>query len=211
MTRTSVLIPVLLSLGAHVSQAQIIDSPRGSGQPLAFVSLSAAWTGFGGGLCSEERGACWDMGSGLQWRGSIEMPMGRGASIGVAATTARLPITYQNIDADVNLTQVMANLHIGGGSGFYQVIDASAGVSMFSNFTATNGTALGPGGSTSNFNFNVGYGFAYAMSPRFEISLVQEYGLIIGDRIAGSTNNTTTQQTTRIGVRVGLGEKRRGL
>jgi hypothetical protein len=209
VTRTSVFVLGFLLLGAHAGQAQIIDSQRGTGQPRAFVSLSAAWTGFGGGLCNEDQGACWDMGSGLQWRGSLEMPMGRGASIGVAATAARLPITYQNVDADVNLTQFMANLHIGGGSGFYQVIDASAGVSMFSNFTATDGTALGTGKTTSDFNFNVGYGFAYALNPRFEISLVQEYGLIIGDRIAGSTNNTTTQQTTRIGVRVGLGEKRR--
>jgi hypothetical protein len=209
VTRTSVFALGLVLLGAHAGQAQIIDSQRGTGQPRAFVSLSAAWTGFGGGLCNEDQGACWDMGSGLQWRGSLEMPMGRGASIGVAATAARLPITYQNVDADVNLTQFMANLHIGGGSGFYQVIDASAGVSMFSNFTATDGTALGTGKATSDFNFNVGYGFAYALNPRFEISLVQEYGLIIGDRIAGSTNNTTTQQTTRIGVRVGLGEKRR--
>jgi hypothetical protein len=209
VTRIAVFALGLSLLGADVVRAQIIDSQRGTGQPLAFASLSAAWTGFGGGLCNEEHQACWDMGSGLQWRGSLEMPMGRGASIGVAGTLARLPITYQNIDADVNLTQVMANLHIGGGSGFYQVIDASAGISMFSNFRSTAGAPLGPGKTTSDFHFNVGYGFAYAWSPRFEISLMQEYGLIIGDRIAGSTNNTTSQQTTRVGVRVGLGEKQR--
>jgi hypothetical protein len=217
VTRTLVFVVGLSLASAEVASAQIIQGGIGGGDPIAWTSLSIGWMNHGA-LCDAESAACWSFGSAPQWRATLDVPMGRGASIGAAATTARVPLIYQgsalapnsctSCDADANVTQYLGHVHIGGGSSFYQVIDVSAGMTVFSNFRSTSGTRLG-GKAVSDFSFAVGYGFGYSVSPRTQIMLVQEYGLVIGKRQSGTTNNTAQQTTTRFGVRFGLGEGRR--
>ena len=216
MNRSSWAAVVLgLSLSAGVAPAQIIQD-RGirSADPRAWTSLSVGWMSQGS-LCDSDSNACWNFGSAPQFRGTLDMAMGRGASLGVAATTAKVPLVYNggigtngcaSCDADANVSQYLATLHIGGGAGFHQVIDASVGMTVFSNFRSTSGSRLG-GKAVSDFGFSVGYGFGYATSDRIQIMIVQDYGLIIHKRQPGTTNNTAEQRTTRIGVRVGLGNK----
>jgi hypothetical protein len=208
------LVVVGLWLGsATLAQAQIIQGPgiRTRG-PLAWTSLGIGWMQLGG-LVDGESNATWDFGSAPQWRASLEFPLGRGASIGGMATTARVPLIYSgglganscvSCDADANVSQFMATLHIGGGSGFHQVIDVSAGTTVFSNFRSTGGTKLG-GKAVTDWTFGIGYGFGYSLSDRMSIMIVQDYGLIIHKRQSGSTNNTAQQSTLRIGARYGLG------
>lgn len=214
----SLLAACGLALGVSATaQAQIIDSRRISTDPLAWTSLSVGWLQHGG-LCDPDSSSCWDFGSAPQWRASLEMPLGRGASLGVSGTTARVPLTYSGgilsgcarCDADANVSQVFGTLHIGGGSGFHQVIDLNAGMTLFSNFRTTDGTKLDPDKTRSAFTFSLGYGFGYSLSPRFAIMVLQDYALVIHKRVSGDPNNTAQQSTLRFGARYGMGSRSRG-
>ena len=209
-----------MSLVTNAAHAQIIDSGRGigGGEPIAFTSLSVGWFQHGG-LFDPDSESDWEFGGAPQFRVTLEAPMGRGAAIGVTGTTARIPLTYRGgllngcsqCDADANVSQVMATLHLGGsGRGFQQVVDASAGMTLFSNFRTTDGQRLDPDKSTTAFNFVIGYGFGFGVTDRLKVMLVQDYGILIHKRVPGSSTNTANQSTTRIGMRYGLGSKRRG-
>lgn len=211
--RRSSFVVALLLVVAQGARAQILEPRgRGIGNPVAWTSLSVGWSRIGG-LCDSGSSACWDFGSAPQWRGTLEFPVGSGATVGAAATTARTPLIYNgggvggcvNCDADANVSQYLGLLRIGGGAGFHQVIDVSAGMTVFTNFRDTDGRRLGPGKAVSNYSFAVGYGFGYSMSPRTQIMLLQDYALIIGKRVAGASNNSAQQSTLRVGVRFGLG------
>ena len=214
MSRRLLTIALLVA-AAHPAGAQIIDaggSGRRFGQPNSWVSLGIGWLNQGG-LCDPDSDSCWNFGSALQWRASLEYPIGRGATIGVAATTARVPMIYQaqvaclsGCDADANVSQYMAQLHLGGGTGIQQAIDISAGMTSFTNFRdAGSGTRLAPTKAVSNFSFAVSYGLALPVRPNFHVTLNQDYGQIIGKRMSGQSRNTAEQNVTRLGVRVGLG------
>ena len=217
MKRTVFVLSGLLLFAGAAANAQIIDSRRVSTEPLAFTSLSVGWLQHGG-LCDPDSNSCWDFGSAPQFRASLEMALGRGASFGVAGTTARVPLTYvggllsgcTQCDADANVSQLLGTFHIGGGTGFHQVIDLSAGVTLFSNFRTTDGTRLDPAKTRSAFSFGLGYGFGYSLSPRFSIMVLQDYGLVIHKRVSGDPNNTAQQSALRIGARYGMGSRRRG-
>lgn len=219
MSGRTLLVALALSMaGAVAVDAQIIDSRRaGTGEPIAWTSLSVGWFEHGG-LCDPDSNSCWGFGGAPQFRASLDMPMGRGATVGIAGTTARVPLLYDGgalsgctrCDADANVSQIFANLNLAGGSGLHQVIDLNAGVSLFSNFRRTTGEKLEPSKIVTAFNFNIGYGFGYSFSPRFQIMLVQDWGLVIHKRMAGQTSNTANQRTTRVGMRYGLGSRRRG-
>ena len=170
------------------------------------------------GFCDRDTGDCWNFGSGPQWRASLEFPLGYGGgtTYGIVGTMSKTPLVYQgtglssssclNCDADANVSQILGTLRMGGSSGFHQVIDLDAGVTLFSNFRETNtGTKLGTGKTTSNFTFAVAYGFGYGFSPRAQIFFTQEYALQILPREAGNPNNYAQQTTLRIGGRYGLG------
>jgi opacity protein-like surface antigen len=205
----------LLVAATQSAGAQIIDaggSGRRFGQPNSWVSLGIGWLNQGG-LCDPGSDSCWDFGSALQWRASLEYPIGRAATIGVAATTARMPMIYQDqltclsgCDADANISQYMAQLHLGGGTGIQQAIDIAAGMTSFTNFReAASGTRLAPTKAVSNFSFAVSYGLALPVRPNFHVTLNQDYGQIVGKRMSGQSRNTAEQSVTRLGVRVGLG------
>ena len=210
------LLYVALLVGtAQSATAQIIDaggSGRRFGQPNAWASLGIGWLQQGG-LCDPGSSSCWNFGNALQWRGTLEYPMGRGATIGVAATTARVPMIYSaqsacgsGCDADANVSQYLGQLHLGGGTGIQQAIDITAGMTVFTNFRAADtGARLEPAKAVSNFSFSVAYGFAFPIKQNFQVTLTQEYGQIIGKRVSGQSSNTAQQNITRIGARVGLG------
>ncbi|MGH7676935.1 MAG: hypothetical protein ACRENU_00630 [Gemmatimonadaceae bacterium] len=219
MTR-SLFFALALSLAStEAARAQILEGPGRGGfsrEPIAWTSLSIGWLGHGG-LCDQETNACWDFGSAPQWRGTLEFPVGRGATIGAAASIARVPLVYNGgilgnscsgCDADANVAQYFGNFRIGGGTGLHQIIDVNAGVTVFSNFRSTNGTRLG-GKALTDLSFLLGYGFGYSLNPRTQIMLVQDFGLVIHQRQTGNSERTAQQQATRIGIRVGLGEGRR--
>jgi hypothetical protein len=155
----------------------------------------------------------WDFGSIVQLRGSFERDFQRGAALGVAATYARAPLTYDGpdctfCDADVSMWQALALLRLGAGGSvrFHQVIEFAAGVTAFSNFQARRGGRLAPR-TVVDPTLSIGYGFAYALAPNTQFTLVQEVGLMLhrrGTRPAGDESNTPSTYATRIGLRFGL-------
>lgn len=211
------LIVTLFLAGAGEARAQIIEGPSGGvprriGQPNAWASLGIGWLNQGG-LCDPDSSSCWDFGNAVQWRGTLEFPIARGATIGAAATTARVPMIYSSqlvcssgCDADANVSQYLAQLHLGGGSGIQQAIDVAAGMTFFTNFReADTGNRLAPNKAVSNFSFAVAYGLSLALRQNFFVTLTQEYGQIIGKRMPGRNSNSAQQNVTRLGGRVGLG------
>ena len=214
MVRRLLTIALLLA-AADTARAQIIDaggSGRRFGQPNAWASLGIGWLQQGG-LCDPGSDTCWNFGNAMQWRGSLEYPIGRGATIGGAATTSRVPLVYRGnvvcvsgCDADANVAQYLGLLHLGGGTGIQQAIDFTAGATVFTNFRAKDtGVRLEPAKAVTNFSFSVSYGLALPIKPNFHVTLSQEYGQIIGKRVSGQSSNTAEQSITRIGARVGLG------
>lgn len=214
MNRAIVVLAVLLCTAVPAS-AQIIR-PVLRTRPIAWTSLSVGWFQQST-ICDPDSDACWNFGGAPQFRGTLEMPVGNTASVGVAATTSRAPLTYAGpvlgpgtcgtCDATANVTQVLGNFRIGGGTGFHQVIDLVAGTTMYTNFRSEAGGRLGRG-TVSDLTFGLGYGFGYSISPRTQFVLVQEWALVIHERRPGSPENTAQQQTIRIGGRFALGEKR---
>lgn len=205
----------LLLAGAGALDAQIIR-PSIRTRPVAWASLSAGWFQQSE-VCGADTAACWNFGGAPQFRGSLDIPVGTAASLGVAATIARVPLVYAGsialpgscgtCDANANVSQLFANFRFGGGSVFHQVIDVSAGTTFYSNFRSTDGSRLGSGKTVNDVTFGVGYGFGYNLSPRSQVFLVQEWMLVLHQRRPGSSENTTNQTNIRIGGRLALGEK----
>ena len=215
MKRTIIVAGVAALVAAGAADAQIIDGGRDGrsriGAPKAWTSLFVGWTQHQA-LCDPDSDSCWDFGSAMQWRGTLEVPVGNGVTVGAVGTHARMPLRYSSgllvgsVDADANVSQVLGQLRVGGGAGIHQVIDITAGMSLFSNFRRTSdGQRIGPTGTTRNWSFALGYGFALPLSPRAQVILLQEYGIVVGKRLQGQSSNTAQSQTLRLGMRLGLG------
>ena len=214
MTRKTLGALALLLAAAPAMHAQIIQ-PTLRSRPVAWTSLSVGWFQQDD-ICGADDSACWSFGGAPQFRATFELPLGTSASFGVAGTMARVPLIYSGsslpascpCDADANVSQLLANLRLAGSNvGFHQVIDLSAGTTLYSNFRSTDGTRLGTGKTVSDMSFGLGYGFGYSLSPRTQIVLVQECMLVLHERQLGSSENTSAQQTIRCGGRVALGAK----
>jgi hypothetical protein len=208
-----VLLVSTLVLAAETAEAQIIGREQSfSRGPIGWVSLGIGYLQQGG-FNDPQTGDGWDFGGAPQWRATVEFPVGNGATFGVAGTTARVPLVFDGgscsrCDADANVSQVMGLFRIGGGSGFHQVIDLQAGVTMFSNFRESDtGTRLGTGQMSQAFSAGIGYGFGYPLSPRMHLTFVQDWGLVFLKRQEGTSQTTAQQTSTRIGIRFGLGDK----
>jgi hypothetical protein len=73
----------------------------------------------------------------------------------------------------------------------------------------SDGTALPPTGGNIDPFFTFGYGFGYTFNPTMQVSIVQDYGLVLHER-TGLTNdqsNTLTQRSTRLNFRMGFGNR----
>ena len=218
MTRRLAFVLVLMLVGSSLAQAQIIRPQIRSSRPAAWTSLAIGFSQQQG-FCDRDTSDCYDFGSGMQWRASLEVPMGYGAgtTIGVVGTISKMPFIFRpsgvtsscasvQCDADANVAQIFGLLRMGGSTGFHQVIDLAAGTTMFSNFRDANtGAKLGGGKLTQNFTFAIAYGFGYGLSPRTQIFFTQEYALQILPRQPGNANNYAQQTTLRFGGRYGMG------
>lgn len=165
----------------------------------------------------------WGFSGALQYRAFLEYSLGRGSSVGVSGSYARMPLAYESfdgspvlpgggarVDAHADVGSLMATFHAGGGDGFHYVLDAGLGMTRFARFRDDRtDTRLGPG-TNDDFSFSIGTGFGYSTGPRTEFFIVQEYGNVFHER-GGLSNDTRTsaqQLTTRLGARFGLGSRR---
>ncbi|MEX2180029.1 MAG: hypothetical protein WD801_15040 [Gemmatimonadaceae bacterium] len=216
MKRPLLIVAGLLVLGTDALRGQIIRPVRRF-TPIAWTSLSVGWLQQQG-IYDPGTNAAWHFGSGPQFRASLGIPVGTGATLGVVGSMARLPLIYAgallgdrsclNCDADATVSQVLANFRIGGGSGFHQVIDLNAGYTSFHNFRRSDdGAALGSESPVNDFTFGLGYGFGYTFSERAQLVIVQDVALLIHKRQSGSAESTVQQRVTRVGGRFALGNR----
>jgi len=145
----------------------------------------------------------------------LEMALQNQFSIGGVATFVRVPIIYSGptcsqCGAHLDLSSIGASFHAGGGPGLNQILEVSAGAAVYRNFRRdSNGQQLPPTGGNIDPFFTFGYGFGYTFNPTMQVSVVQDYGLVLHERtgLANDQSNTLTQRSTRLNVRMGFGKR----
>lgn len=163
----------------------------------------------------------WDFGraSNPQYRASLEKAFSRTASIGATATYVHAPFRYVGPGGENSCTSCAAHLdvitlgasvHVGGGVGLHQVLEASAGALAYRNLKRDSDDAeLAPVNGNIDPYFTFGYGFGYAFDPNTQVSIVQDFGLALHERtgLTSEDSNTLTQRTIRLNFRYGFGNR----
>jgi hypothetical protein len=175
-------------------------------------------------------GSTWDFGraSTPQYRAAIEKSVGRNTAVGAAAAYAHVPFVYRadepasgplpdaacaRCDAHLDIMSIGLSFHHGGGPGFHQVFEASAGALQYLNLKQdSDGSALAPRDGNVDPYFTFGYGFGYAFGTNMQVSVVQDLGLAIHERkgLTSDQSNTLQQRTLRLNFRYGFGRRARG-
>lgn len=217
-------VAIAIVLAAPLADAQVLPVPRRSSAPVAWASLSAGLLQFNNDIVDGRTESVWRFGSALQYRGTLEMDVGNFGALGVAVGLADAPLTYDSYsatppiecggacDAHVKIWTLLGSFHMGGGTGFHQIIDLSAGALVYRDFTMDNGgTSLPPESPDTDISLTVGYGFGWGFGNRMQLMLVQDaaYSLHQRDDLSGNQNSNSTQYITRLGLRVGVGNKAR--
>ena len=162
----------------------------------------------------------WQLGTAIQYRAAAELGFSGGTAVGLTATIANVPMTYyssacQNgCDGDVTIRGLALGFHAGASeTGLHQIIEASAGVVEFMDFDIdASDQVLGViERSDVDFSFQIGYGIGFQISPRFQVGLVQDVGVIWHqkDDLPADASNVAQQRVTRLTVRYGLGQRAR--
>ena len=219
-----IVVTLLLTLFmASAAHAQILRAPS-SEPPIALytsIGLLQAETIFDG-----SSGSIWDFASALQYRVSLEKRVGQGATVGVAVSRANVPMRYRILtggvqsvstctngdsfcDASTNVTTASLSLTAGGNYGFHQILNLGIGMSFFEDFREdVTDKPLAPFNGDKDFYLSFGFGLGYGISNHFEVSLVQDAGVVLHQR-TGLTGNTDSYHqilSTRLGLRFALGK-----
>lgn len=183
-----------------------------------WVSLSTGVYG-ANGISDGASESTWDFGEGTNWqyRASLEKAFQNQFSLGGVLTYVDVPFVYSGpgcgrCDAHLDLTSLGVSFHAGGGQGLHQVLEASAGAAMYRNLRRDSDNAeLQPTGGNVDPFFTFGYGFGYSFNPTMQVSVVQDYGLVLHERtgLSNDQSNTLTQRTTRLNFRLGFGSRGR--
>jgi hypothetical protein len=225
---------VMLIAFASTASAQFSTYPR--------TTEPAYWLSGGVGTFNAQRvndgstSSTWDFGQKTSWqyRASLEKAIQNESSIGVVGTFGHVPFTYRGLatpvpnscspggcavhtcgtcDAHLDVMSVAAEFHAGGGTGFHQVIEIAVGATAYRNLKSDAGMKLDPTGGDLDGSFSLGYGFGYGLSSNSEITLVQDFALILhqGTGLPSGTSNTNTIRSIRMGLRYGFGTRRPGV
>ena len=216
----------LFIIVAPQARAQILKVPQGGlkhdpavlvGASVGLLNLQSVFDG--------STQTAWGFSQTLEYAGSLEVALSGGSAFGVTASYAHVPLLYVDsiqaatgvinsscCDAHVNAYTFGAQFSVGGGGapGFHQLVVINAGVIAFENFTADrDGRRLQPDRNIDP-RLSIGYGFGYGFGGHSEVFVVQEYGVALheGTRLSGSDRRQYQQQTTRLGLRYGLGAKK---
>ena len=211
---------MLVTLVALPAQSQVRRRVPAVVEPTAWVSLGIGL--FNGNDVSDGRTeSVWDFGraSNPQYRASIEKAISRTASIGATGTYVHAPFRYIGPGGDNSCTSCPAHLdvialgasiHVGGGLGLHQVLEASAGALAYRNLERdSDNVALAPVNGNIDPYFTFGYGFGYTFNPQMQLSIVQDFGLALHERtgLTSEDSNTLTQRTIRLNFRYGFGNR----
>lgn len=211
------ILTVLTLLSATAADAQIRRRVPVVNEPSTWASVSLGLYG-ANGISDGATASNWDFGEGTSWqyRLSVEKALQNQFSFGGVLTYVDVPFVYTGAscgrcDAHLDLTSIGASFHAGAGTGLHQVLEASAGAVLYRNLRRdSDSKPLEPEGGNVDPYFTFGYGFGYTFNPAMQISIVQDYGLVLHERtgLANDQSNTLTQRTTRLNFRVGFGKRR---
>ncbi len=187
-------------------------------EPSAWASLGVGLFGANGVSDGASGPSTWNFGEGTNWqyRATLEKALQNQFALGGVLTYVNVPFTYTGpscggtCDAHLDLSSLGLSFHAGGGPGLHQVLDASAGAARYSNLHRdSDNKPLEPIGGNVDPFFTFGYGFGYTFNPTMEVSIVQDYGLVLHERsgLANSQSNTLTQRSTRLSLRMGFGSR----
>ncbi len=210
---------VALFLASAQLNAQIYDNRR-SKEPSFWISGGAAAFSADGINDGGTRSA-WDFsGTTVQYRGALEKTISNQTAVGVSVSYMNMPFTYVgsalgpnscgSCDAHMQFYNAALTLHVGGGNGFHQVLEASAGVNHYRDFKRdVDGQALAPLEGNIDPAFTFGYGFGFNFSRAHEVFIIQDYGIALHERdgLQNNQSNTLTMRTTRVGYRMGFGTR----
>ncbi|MDQ6718980.1 MAG: hypothetical protein M3Z17_11630 [Gemmatimonadota bacterium] len=231
--RSFLISAVLTIVAAPSVNAQYSSFPRTT-EPAYW--LSGGVGAFNGqGVNDGSTSSTWDFGQKTSWqyRGTIEKAIQNQSSIGVVGTFVHVPITYRyggfietppcnttscspsttcsTCAAHLDMIGLMGQFHAGGGTGFHQVLEIAIGATAYRNLKRdSDGAALAPTGGNIDGSFALGYGFGYGFSSNSEVTLTQDYGLILHENtgLASGTSNTNTVRSIRAALRYGFGSQR---
>ncbi len=210
------VLMTLILAGASQANAQIRRRAPVTNEPTMWGSLSLGLYG-ANGISDGQTASTWDFAIGTHWqyRAALDNPRANQFSNGGVATYVKVPLIYSGTScgrcgAHLDLTSIGASFHAGGGPGLNQILEASAGATMYRNFRRdSDGQQLPPTGGNIDPFLTFGYGFGYTFNPTMQVSIVQDYGLVLHERtgLANDQSNTLTQRTTRINFRMGFGNR----
>lgn len=218
--------PALAAAGTPLG-AQIFKVPKNVVEPAFWTSVDVGYFQLQD-VADSKSNSVWRFGNSVQYRASLEYAIGRGSSLGVTGTWARMPLVYQTLDgspvcgsaacgtlassvnAHADVASLLATFHGGGGEGFHAVLDGALGATRYSGFRTDRGSLVLSPTSDLDPAFSIGSGVGYATSARTEFTLVQEYGNIFHQRgtLPNDVRTNAQQLTTRLGVRFGFGARR---
>ncbi|MEO6529062.1 MAG: hypothetical protein ABIP93_20755 [Gemmatimonadaceae bacterium] len=216
MRRLSLVVLSLLAvLPSQRSDAQIIRSGRfGASEPQMWVSAGAGlqqgWT-----VVDGTSGVRWELSDATQYGAAIERTLSGGTSLGVRATTARVPLDYVPSllgsaakEADARVSQAFAVLHVASGRGLHSVLELGAGATFYSAFRERgSGAKLAPEKTDVDFAFVFGYGIGYTFSRAMQVDVVQDLATSVHQKtgLSAGEGSSARIQSTRIVARLGLG------
>ena len=210
------VLMALVLIASTEANAQIRRRTAVTNEPTMWGSLSLGLYG-ANGISDGQTASTWDFGNGTNWqyRASLEMALQNQFSIGGVATYVKVPIIYSGpgcnqCGAHLDLTSIGASFHAGGGPGLNQILEASTGAAMYRNIRRdSDGQQLAPTGGNIDPFFTFGYGFGYTFNTTTQVSIVQDYGLVLHERtgLANNQSNTLTQRSTRLNFRIGFGNR----
>ena len=212
-----ILLAVVLVAGSS-ADAQVRRRAPVVSEPSMWGSVSVGLYG-ANGVSDGATNSTWDFGEGTGWqlRAALEKALQNQFSLGGVLTYVDVPFVYVGpscgrCDAHLDLTSLGVSFHAGGSQGLHQVLEVSAGAAMYSNLKRdSDGAKLAPTDGSVDPFFTFGYGFGYSFNPTMQVSIVQDYGLVLHERkgLANNESNTLTQRTTRLNFRMGFGNRGR--
>ena len=213
----------LFALLAPEAQAQILKVPQGGLKHDPSVLIGASVGLFNmQDIFDGSTQTAWGFSQTIEYAGSLEFALSPGSAFGLTASYAHVPMLYVDsaqaatgsipngcCDAHVNVYTFGGQFSVGGGGspGFHQLVVINAGVIAFEKFTADRGGRSLPPTRNIDPRIGIGYGFGYGFGGRSEAFIVQEYGVALHESkgLSGSDRRQYQQQTTRLGIKFGLG------
>lgn len=217
-----VTIPLASTAGAQYSGFPRLTEP-------AYWVSGGVGAFNGQGVQDGSTSSSWDFGqqTGWQYRASIEKAIRNESSFGLVGTFVKVPFTYSSsafasgagatcgqCSAHLNMMSLQAQFHAGGGTGFHQVLEIAVGATAYRNLKRdSDGAALAPKGGNVDGSFSLAYGFGYGLSSNTELTLVQDYGMVLHENkgLQSGSSNTNTVRSLRAGLRYGFGARRPGI